>query len=70
MADVTEREAFGALLNALQTARDSARAIGLLRSDPQWIRVAGLMDQVRDNSTKLMTASKRNAQGLILPISH
>lgn len=53
MADVTERELFLALINSLQTAREASRGLGLKRGDMRWIKVAGMMDQCKDNVTKL-----------------
>ncbi len=59
MASITDREAFLALINALQTARESCRALGLNRGDMRWIKVAGMMDQCKDNATTLFSKAQR-----------
>jgi hypothetical protein len=50
----SEAVAFAALLDALGTARDAMRSIALLRSDERWIATSSMVDQLRDNATKLM----------------
>lgn len=60
MATITDREAYLALINALQTARESCRALGLNRGDMRWIKVAGMMDQCKDNVTKLFDRAQGN----------
>jgi hypothetical protein len=54
LANITDAEAFAALLDSLMRARDSCRTLGLLRTDERWIKVAGIFDQVKDNATRLM----------------
>lgn len=54
MADISEREAFASLLDSLLRARDSMRAIALLRSDERWIEASQIFDRVKDNATRLM----------------
>lgn len=53
MADVTEREAYLGLINALKSASEFSRILGLKRGDMRWIRVRGMLDQCGDNCTKL-----------------
>ena len=70
MSDLNEREAFAALLDSLSRARDSMRAIGLLRSDARWIEACQIFDRVKDNATRLMTRRppSANAARLWTPV--
>lgn len=63
MADITEAQAFAALLNGLGNSRDACRALGLLRSDERWIRLAATFDQISDSAKILFSRSR--AQGSI-----
>ena len=59
MAEISEREAWTRFIDAMLAARDSARALGLIRSDERWIQIAGLTDVLKDNAEKLFTKAKR-----------
>lgn len=59
MANISDREAFLALVNALATARESARALGHLRSDERWIVVSRIFDRTKDRVEELFTKSSR-----------
>lgn len=59
MANISEGQAFMTLVHALTTARESARALALLRSDQRWLAVASIFDQTKDNAEKLFTKSQR-----------
>lgn len=68
MADVSERELYARLLDGLLASRESCRGLGLHRADEDWIRLAGLFDQIKDKATRLMnTAPSKRASGLIIP---
>lgn len=41
------------LLEGLAKAREASRGLGHKRGDMRWIKVAGMMDQCKDNVTKL-----------------
>lgn len=78
MADITEREAWNRLQEALLAMRDSARALALLRRDQRWLAVAGIADRCKDSCTTLFTKSTLQGsrpvvtppgQSLILPES-
>ena len=66
MANISEREAWGRFIDAMLAARDSARALGLLRSDERWIVIAGMTDRIKDNAEKLFTKSKRQGSSAIV----
>lgn len=68
MADITEREAWTRFIDAMLAARDSARALGLLRRDERWIQIAGLTDHLKDNAEKLFKKSARQgSHALVRP---
>lgn len=58
MSDITEREAFIALIHATRSGRDSARSLALLRGDVSWLRVAALFDQIHDKTVKMIDRSQ------------
>ena len=66
MANVSERELFVILQDALLTARDASRGLALHRGDARWLTAAGLFDQLKDNTVHLFT--KGRAQGSAPPI--
>lgn len=67
MADMSDRECFGHLINSLKQARDAARGIALTRPDIElaanaggkgdWLRIAGNLQQTADLCEKLFTVS-------------
>lgn len=68
MAEVTERELWNALQNALRVMRDSARGLALKRQDQRWLAVAGIADKALDTCQKLFTKSQRQgSHALVTP---
>lgn len=66
-SELSDREAFGHLINALKNARDSARGIALTRPDIElaanaggrgdWLRIASLLQVTADKCQELFTMS-------------
>ncbi len=68
MAEVSERELWSALQNALGVMRDSARGLALKRGDQRWLAIAGIADQAKDSCQKLFTKSQRQgSRALVTP---
>lgn len=66
-SDLSDREAFGHLVNNLKQARDAARGIALTRPDIElaanaggrgdWLRIASLLQTTADKCQELFTMS-------------
>ena len=68
MAQISEREAFTGLIDRLTASREYCRVLGLHRNEEDWIKLAGLFDQIKDKATKLMhTPRSKRLSPLILP---
>ena len=48
-------------MDSLNKAREFSRCLGLSRGDMRWIKVAGMMDQCKDNVTKLFQKAQNGA---------
>lgn len=59
VAETTEKELYIMLLDGLAKAREASRGLGLKRGDMRWIKVAGMMDQMKDNAGKLFQKAQR-----------
>jgi hypothetical protein len=55
-----------ALVNALTTARESCRALALLRSDERWLTVSRIFDRTKDSAEQLVTKSSRQGSSPIV----
>lgn len=59
MADMSERELWLRLVEALTHMRECARGLALHRSDQRWLAIASIADQTRDSAEKLFQKSRR-----------
>lgn len=55
MSDLTEKEALLHFIDGVKRAEGSARVLGLYRSDPRWVQIAGLIGHIADAAAVLAT---------------
>lgn len=66
--DMSERELFVRAIDNIRSLRDCYRGLALKRGDERWLVPARLMENLEDNTKKLMVA--KHVPFLITPRNH
>ena len=56
---LSERDLFARAIHSIQNLRDCYRGLALSRNDERWLVPARMMEQLEDNTKRLMVAKQR-----------